>query len=73
MSFLLKLHDDFENFVEFTGGEAFGVLRADIEVASDVGEDSEVCVDRGGITFADFKICFAVSYSKSFNEFSISN
>lgn len=73
MIFLLKLHDDFENFVEFTGGEAFDVLRASIEVVSNVGEDSEVCVDRGGITFADFKICLAVSYSKSFNEFSISN
>ena len=32
-------HDNFENFVEFVGGEAFDILGANIEVAPDVGED----------------------------------
>ena len=30
---------DFEDFVEFVGGEAFDVFGANIEVAPDVGED----------------------------------
>ena len=32
-------HDGFEDFVEFVGGEAFDILSASIEVASDIGED----------------------------------
>ena len=39
LSFSLVLyfsfHDDFEDFVEFVGGEALDVLGAGIEVASD--------------------------------------
>ena len=30
-----SLHDDFEDFVEFVGGEAFDVFGAGIEVALD--------------------------------------
>lgn len=37
-------------------GEAFDVVGAGIEVASDVSEDDEVGIDRGGIAFEDFKI-----------------
>lgn len=48
---------DFEDFVEFVGGEAFDVLGASIEVAPEVGENSEVGVDRGRISFEDFKVC----------------
>lgn len=51
-------HDNFEDFVEFVGGEAFDVFGAGIKVASDVGEDGEMGVDGGCITFEDFKIRF---------------
>lgn len=54
-----SFHDDFEDFVEFVGGEAFDVFGAGIKVASDVGEDGEVSVDRSGISFEDFKVCVA--------------
>lgn len=32
-------HDNFENLIEFVGGEAFDILSASIEVAPHVGED----------------------------------
>ena len=54
-----SFHYDFEDFVEFVGGEAFDVFGAGIEVAPNVGEDSEVGIDRGGVTFEDFKVCVA--------------
>lgn len=52
-------HYDFENFIELVGGEAFDVIGAGFEVASDVGENSEMGVDRGDIPFEDFKISLA--------------
>lgn len=57
-------HYDFEDFVEFIGGETLNVLGAGIEVPSYVSKDSEVGVDRGGITFEDFKVCVAGRQSK---------
>lgn len=51
-------HDNFENFIEFVGREAFDVLGTGIEVASNVGEYGEMCVDGSGIAFKDFKIRF---------------
>lgn len=59
-----SFHYDFEDFVEFVGGEAFDVFGAGIEVAPNVGEDSEVGIDRGGVTFEDFKICVAGRQTK---------
>lgn len=59
--FELKSHDYLQHLVEFVGGEAFDVFGAGIEVASDVGEYGEVGIDRGGVTFEDFKIHFAGS------------
>ena len=56
---LNSFHDDFEDFIELVGGEAFDVLCAGIEVASDVGEDGEMSIDRSGISFKDFKVCVA--------------
>jgi len=52
---LNSFHDDFEDFIELVGGEAFDVLCAGIEVASDVGKNSEVSIDRGGITLRRFQ------------------
>lgn len=49
-------HYDFEDFIELVGGEAFDVIGAGIKVASDVSEDSEMCVDRSGIAFEDFEV-----------------
>lgn len=42
-----SFHYEFEDFIEFVGGEAFDVFGAGIEVAPNVGEDSEVGIDRG--------------------------
>lgn len=53
-----SFHDDFEDFVEFVGGEAFDVFGSGIEVASYVSEDGEMGVDGGCIAFEDFKIRF---------------
>lgn len=33
-------HDDFEEFIELVGGEAFDVFGAGIEVASDVDDET---------------------------------
>lgn len=55
----LSFHYDFEDFVEFVGGEAFDVIGASIEVTSNVCEDCDVGVDRGSIPFEDFKVCVA--------------
>lgn len=52
-------HYYFEDFVELISGEAFDVFGAGIKVASDVGENGEVSVDRSGISFEDFKVCVA--------------
>lgn len=61
LSFLSVLyfsfHDDFEDFIDLVGGKAFDVLGAGFEVASDVGEDGEMSVDRSGISFEDSKVC----------------
>lgn len=54
-----SFHDDFEDFIELVGGEMCDILSPGIEVASDVGENGEMDVDGSGITFEDFKICFA--------------
>lgn len=56
--FLNPFHDYLQHFVEFVGGEAFDVLGASIEVSSDVSEDGEMGVDRGGVALEDFKIRF---------------
>ena len=53
-----SFHDDFKDLVELVGGEAFDILGAGFEVATYVGEDGEVGIDRGSITFEDFKIRF---------------
>ena len=53
------LHDDFKDFVELVGREAFDVLGAGVEVATNVGEYGEMCIDRGGIPFEDIKISLA--------------
>ena len=56
MSFFeLKSHDYLQNFVELVGGAVVDVLGTGIEVSSDVSGDGKMGVDRGGITFEDFK------------------
>ena len=57
--FLNPFHDYLQYFVEFVGREPLDVLGAGIEVATYVGEDSEVGIGRGSVTFEDFKIRFA--------------
>ena len=57
--FELKSHDYFQDLIELVGGEAFDVFGAVIEVSSDVNEDSEVGIERGGVAFEDFKISVA--------------
>ena len=52
-------HYDFDNFIELVGGEVFDVIGAGIKVAADVGENSEVSIDRGSIALEDFKIGLA--------------
>lgn len=54
-----SFHDDFEDFIELVGVEAFDVIGAGFKVATNVGENSEVSIDRGGITFEDFKVRLA--------------
>lgn len=53
---LNPFHDDFKDFVELVGGEALDVLGAGVEVASEVGEDGKMSIDRGCIALEDFKI-----------------
>lgn len=57
-------HYDFEDFVEFVGGEAFDVICTGIEVASDVSEDGKMSIDGSGIAFEDFKIGLAGGQTK---------
>ena len=52
-------HYDFENFIELVGGEVFDVIGAGFKVATNVGENSEVSMDRGSIALEDFKIGLA--------------
>lgn len=40
--------------MKLINGEAFDVISTGFEVASDVGEDGEMSIDRSGITFEDF-------------------
>lgn len=55
----VTLHDNLEDFIELVGWEAFDILGTSIEVAPNVGEYSEVGIDRGGVAFEDFKIGLA--------------
>lgn len=53
---LYNFHYYLQYLIEFVGRKALNVLGASIEVSPEVGENSEVGVDRGCISFEDFKV-----------------
>lgn len=52
-------HNDFKHFIELLGGKSLDVVGAGIEIATDMGEDGEVCINGSGIAFKDFKVCIS--------------